>query len=217
MTCSCWFVRSETGSTSLLYDRNFAPWGPHPRSISFPFRPALEVKDNENRGQDSWGTFLPVREEGSESDRPCSAPSAGGEASAPASVDVNGGTCCLHSAGSEPDPPALRSRRSGARSLAQPNHERPAPIPLAPLAVELGVVDLLPGAKVEFAIGDRDQHLVTDQQVLQMSVAVVLAGAMVPIVLAKGRQLLKPFRNVGNEAVFGVVDVDTGSDVHGGG
>src|SRR6516162_9041284 len=95
-----------------------------------------------------------------------------------------------------------------SRSLTQHFDQHP----LASLPVELGVVDLLPRAKIEFAISDRYQHLMTDQQVLQMSVPVVLAGAMVPIVLAEGRQLLQPFLNVGNEAVFGIVDIDPGRD-----
>lgn len=41
--------------------------------------------------------------------------------------------------------------------------------------VELAVEDLLPGAEIELAVGDRDDHLVVDQQVLQMRVAVVLS------------------------------------------
>ena len=64
---------------------------------------------------------------------------------------------------------------NGARSLTQHFDQHP----LASLAVELGVVDLLPGAKIEFAIGDRYQHLMTDQQILQVSVPVVLASTMI--------------------------------------
>src|SRR3954454_1260686 len=61
--------------------------------------------------------------------------------------------------------------------------------PLRPAAVELGVEDLLPRAEVEAAGGDRQDHLVVDEQVLEVSVAVVLAAAMVAVVAGGGKQL----------------------------
>ena len=47
---------------------------------------------------------------------------------------------------------------------------------LAALAVELGVEDALPGAQVEFAVGDGQCGFVVQEQRLQVRVAVVLAG-----------------------------------------
>jgi len=47
--------------------------------------------------------------------------------------------------------------------------------PLPPLAVELGIEDLLPGPEIELARGDGDDDLVVNQQVLQVRVAIVLA------------------------------------------
>lgn len=46
-----------------------------------------------------------------------------------------------------------------------------------------------------------------------MRVAVGLAGAVMPVVSAEGRQLFEPFLDVGDQPVFGVVDVDPGGDV----
>ena len=68
--------------------------------------------------------------------------------------------------------PAVRVGRV-ARLLAQDlDHE-----PLRAAAVELAVEDRLPGAEVEPAGGHRDDHLVVDEQVLEVGVAVVLAAA----------------------------------------
>jgi len=46
-------------------------------------------------------------------------------------------------------------------------------------------------------------------------VAIVFAGAVVPVVGACGREFFKPLANVLNQAVFVVVDVNGGRDVHG--
>src|SRR5436190_23774820 len=61
--------------------------------------------------------------------------------------------------------------------------------PLRAAAVELGVEDLLPRAEVEPALGDRDDRLVMDEQVLQVGVAVVLAAAVVAVVALVGKEL----------------------------
>ena len=53
-------------------------------------------------------------------------------------------------------------------------------------AVELAVEDLLPGAEVELAVGDRHDHLAAHDLPLQVGVGVVLAGAVV-VVLADRR------------------------------
>ncbi len=86
---------------------------------------------------------------------------------------------------------------------------------LAALAVEFGVVDLLPGTEVEPALGDRHQHLVPHQKVFQVGIAVGFAGLVVAIVGAERGEFFKPLVDVGDQAVFGVVDIDSGRDVHG--
>src|SRR5215210_3018247 len=54
--------------------------------------------------------------------------------------------------------------------------------PLAAAPVELGVEDRLPGTEVQPAVGDRQDHLMMDQEVLEVGVAVVLAAAVVAVV-----------------------------------
>src|SRR5262245_36215183 len=51
--------------------------------------------------------------------------------------------------------------------------------PLRAPAIELAVEDRLPRAEVEAPLGDRQDHLVVDQQVLEVSVPVVLAAPVV--------------------------------------
>jgi len=83
------------------------------------------------------------------------------------------------------------------------------------LAVELGVINLLPGPEIELAGGHRHDHLVMDEEALEVRIAIGLAGAMVPVVVAEGRQLFEPLVDVGDEPVLGIVDPDPGGDVHG--
>ncbi len=49
---------------------------------------------------------------------------------------------------------------------------------LGALPVELGVVDLLPGAEVQPSVSDRHNHFVMHEQAFQVRVAVGLAGAV---------------------------------------
>ena len=75
--------------------------------------------------------------------------------------------------------------------------------PLGSLAVELAVEDLLPGAEVELALGDRDDDLAAHDLALQVGVGVVLAGAVVRVALGRGverRQLLEPLGVVAGAA-----------------
>ena len=58
--------------------------------------------------------------------------------------------------------------------------------PLGPAAVELAVEDLLPRTEVEPAVGHRHDHLVVNEEVLEVRVAVVLAAAMVTVVAGIG-------------------------------
>ena len=103
--------------------------------------------------------------------------------------------------------------------------------PLRPAAVELAVEHLLPRAEVEAAVGDRHDHLVVDEQVLQAGVAVVLAAAVVAVVARVGQQLarhlvrrllparrrhlVEPLEHVLLQARLVVVDPDGRRDVHG--
>ena len=86
--------------------------------------------------------------------------------------------------------------------------------PLSSLAVEFGIVDLLPGAEVQPAFGDGDDDLVMHEQAFQVGVAVDLAGAVMVIIRSLGRQLLQPFLDVADQPGFGVVDINRGGDVH---
>src|SRR5258706_10737023 len=53
--------------------------------------------------------------------------------------------------------------------------------PLAPVAIELSIKDLLPGTEIEFALGNGHHHFASHHLALQMRIGVVLAGAVVAI------------------------------------
>src|SRR5688572_29387577 len=119
-----------------------------------------------------------------------------------------------------------RASRCRTRSLPEhlDDHSLRAP------AVELAVEDLLPRPEVEAALGDRHDHLVVHQQVLQVGVAVVLAAAVVAVVAgvreqlprnvvrrllpAQRRDFVQPLERVLVEAALVVVDPDRRGDVH---
>src|SRR3984957_6954676 len=61
------------------------------------------------------------------------------------------------------------------------------------LSVELGVIDLLPGAEIELAFGHRHDDLVMHQKTLQVRIPVGFASAVVPVIRAKRRQFFQPF------------------------
>jgi len=82
----------------------------------------------------------------------------------------------------------------------------------AAFAVELGVVDLLPGAEIELAVGDGGGDLPAHDLALEVGVAVVLAGAVVAVLrdrLVRG-ELFEPVVVVLDQAALRVVDVDAG-------
>src|ERR1700690_1330796 len=87
---------------------------------------------------------------------------------------------------------------------------------LVALAVEFGVEDLLPGAKVEFTAGDRDYDFVVNDQRFQVSISVVFTGLVMPVVLAKGGERLQPLVDVLDKSTLVVIDIDPGGNVHGG-
>src|SRR5467141_2480898 len=61
------------------------------------------------------------------------------------------------------------------------------------LSVELRIINLLPRPEVERTGGHRDYHLMMHQQALQVRIAVGLAGAVVAVIVAIGRQIFQPF------------------------
>ena len=66
--------------------------------------------------------------------------------------------------------------------------------PLRPSAVELAVEDLLPGAEVELAVGDRHDDLAAHDLPLHVGVGVVLAGAVVVVALRARRRTGRALR-----------------------
>ena len=64
-------------------------------------------------------------------------------------------------------------------------------------AVEFRVIDLLPWTEIELPLGHGHDHLVVDQQALQMLIAIGLSGAVMTIILAVGGEAFEPFIDVG--------------------
>src|SRR5260370_28341924 len=81
------------------------------------------------------------------------------------------------------------------------------------LSVDLGIINLLPGPEIEPPIGHWHNHLMMHHQALEMRVAIRLAGAMMPVVVAIGGDFLEPFVDVGQQSVLCVIDPNTGGDV----
>ena len=114
----------------------------------------------------------------------------------------------------------------GQKNFTQRNYYVYFPIGLLPdylhqysllaAAVEFAVKDLLPGAKVQLAIGNGHYHFPAHDLALQMGVGIVL-----PHVVALlghrgvGRQLFQPDVVVVVQARFVVIDEHAGGDVHG--
>lgn len=88
--------------------------------------------------------------------------------------------------------------------------------PLAALSVEFCVINLLPGAKIEPPFCNGNNDFVSYKQAFEVAVAVCFACAVVVVVDVKWRKLFQPLVNVGNKPAFGVVDVDSGCNVHSG-
>src|SRR5216684_2120018 len=87
---------------------------------------------------------------------------------------------------------------------------------LVALAVEFRVENLLPWAEVEFPVGDRDDDLVVNDQRFEVRVSVVFSGLVMLVVLPEGRKRFQPLVDVFDQAALVVVDVNSGSNVHGG-
>src|ERR1700686_739320 len=88
--------------------------------------------------------------------------------------------------------------------------------PVVAVPVKLGVENLLPGSEVELPVGDWDNDLMMNKQRLEVRVSIFFASLMMLIILAKRSQRFEPLVNVFDQSAFVVVDVDSGSNVHGG-
>ena len=89
--------------------------------------------------------------------------------------------------------------------LADKLHEHP----LIPSTIEFTVEDLLPWAEVEPTFRDGDHNLSTHDLSLEVSVGVILSGAIVEIALRAlitGSERLKPAMIVGVKSRLVVVD-----------
>src|SRR5262245_18867837 len=64
------------------------------------------------------------------------------------------------------------------------------------LAVELRVINLLPGTEIEPARGHRYDHLMMHDEVLQMGITIGFPGAVVPVILTKRRDFLQPLVDI---------------------
>src|SRR5262245_53587852 len=88
--------------------------------------------------------------------------------------------------------------------------------PLCTLAVELGIENPLPGAQIELSFCNRQSNGLMHEQTLQVRVAVIFAGLVMAVVLAKRSQLFQPLINVLYEPRLMIVHVHGSCDVHGG-
>jgi hypothetical protein len=84
------------------------------------------------------------------------------------------------------------------------------------LAVKFTIEDLLPGSRIEAPVRKRDDHLVVQQQIFEMGIAVVFACTVMVIVRVFGGDLLYPLHDVLPKARFVVIDNHGGSDMHSG-
>src|SRR5438034_3487285 len=127
--------------------------------------------------------------------------------------------------------PTATIGRSGWRlpsAITMPSALSPQPLALSPyldadhfdhdallaLPIELRVEHLLPRPEIERAVRDRQDHLVTHDGALQVSIGVVLTRLVMPIVEARRGELLAPDLEVVDETVLPVVHVHAGGDVH---
>src|SRR5207302_5796945 len=93
-------------------------------------------------------------------------------------------------------PPVTRATRPSSRPSAKTCEASTPLFPhhlydetLGAAAIELAVEDLLPRPEVQSPLGDRHHHLVVDEQILEMRVAVVLAATVVAVVARVGQQI----------------------------
>ena|SRR6266850_5189431 len=100
-----------------------------------------------------------------------------------------------------------------AKLLAYDLHEHP----LAAAAIEFTVKYLLPRSEVEFGFGYGNDDLAAHDLAFEVSVGVIFSGPVVFVLRGwfMRRQLFQPDIVVKEQSIFGVVDVDAGSNMHG--
>src|SRR5688572_13708127 len=90
--------------------------------------------------------------------------------------------------------------------------------PLAPLSIPLPVEYPLPGTKIQLAVRDRYDHLMTKGQGAEVRGGVVLAGARVVAIVVGVpgcNAVLEPIEDVLPQTRLVIVDEDRRGDVHG--
>src|SRR5262252_7575372 len=85
---------------------------------------------------------------------------------------------------------------------------------LSALSIELRIEQLFPRSEIEFAVRNRHHDLMAHDRAFQMRVGIVFAGLVMPVVEARGRELLQPHLKVADQTVFPVVHIHSGGDVH---
>ena len=106
-----------------------------------------------------------------------------------------------------------RRRQGGGRLFADDFDENP----LAAAAVELAIKDLFPGAEVEVALGDGDDDFASHDLAFHVGIGVVFAGPVVAVLGGGGMggEFFQPVIVILDQSILGIIDEDTGGDVHG--
>src|SRR5215467_3490780 len=86
--------------------------------------------------------------------------------------------------------------------------------PLVPLTIEFGVENSLPCAQIQPAGRNGYDHFVMDQERLQMRIAVIFAGIVMLVLLAKWRQVLQPVVDVFDQSTLVIVHIYARCNVH---
>ena len=81
-------------------------------------------------------------------------------------------------------------------------------------SVEFGIVDLLPRTEIQLSGGDRNDNFMMDQQALQVRVPVGFPRPVMTVVRVERGEAFEPVIDILNQPALGVVDIDSGSDVH---
>jgi hypothetical protein len=89
--------------------------------------------------------------------------------------------------------------------------------PLLPAAIKLAVEDLLPRTEIQFAIRDRHDDLPAHNLPFDVSIRVVFAGVVMPVLIDGfvRHQPLEEIVVVLKQSCLVVVDVNAGADMHG--
>jgi|SRR5215831_17873031 len=88
--------------------------------------------------------------------------------------------------------------------------------PLLPASIELTIENLFPWSEIQFAVGYRHQDLASHDLPFDVSVGIVLAGIVMPILIGRfvRHETFEKIVVVLEQPGFIVIDVDTRADVH---